>query len=137
MAAPEEGMAWIGFQVGFSKNDPKTPGRLTVPSWHRSFSAVSTAWYRWKQKPEYLYNLDRKAVEDMASMYKEGQRVVFDSHCIQGTTMRCVGTVRAAEWNRQHGWLYKIDVQVIPGGYPDVYCHVRENAILGILQRPV
>lgn len=72
----------------------------------------------------------------MTSMYKEGQRVVFDSDCIHGTTMRYVGVVRAAEWDWKLGWLYKIDVQVVPGGYPDVYCHVRESKILGLLQRP-
>lgn len=72
----------------------------------------------------------------MSSMYKEGQCVVFDSDCIQGTVMRCVGTVRAAEWSWKLGWLYKIDVKVVPCGCPDVYCHVREGNILGILQRP-
>lgn len=72
----------------------------------------------------------------MASMYKEGQRVVFDSDCIQGTTMRCIGSVRAAEWDWRYGWIYKLDVQVVPGNYPDVYCHVRESDILGILEKP-
>lgn len=72
----------------------------------------------------------------MASMYKEGQRVVFDSDCIRRTTMRYVGIVRSAKWDRKLGWLYKIDVQIVPGDNPDVYCHVREGRILGLLQRP-
>lgn len=68
-------------------------------------------------------------------MYKEGQRVVFDSDFIRGATMRYVGVVRSAKWDRKLGWLYKIDVQVVPSGYPDVCCNVRESRILGLLQK--